>query len=254
MTANQAGKGTCVATIYRHPIKSHGREAIATVRLTKGQSMPWDRTWAVAHDSAKMTDGAWMPCQNFSRGSKAPGLMAINATLNETTRTVTLSHPDLDDLVIQPDHEGAHLITWVHPIVPHDRAMPNRVYCLDDRGFTDSDYATVSLCNLASHTAVEKLAGTEMSRLRWRGNIWLDGLEAWGENDWIGRDIRIGTTVLRVSEPIKRCLATAANPKTGERDVDTLAALNTRGNQNFGVYARVIQSGDIGLEDKVELI
>ena len=38
-----------VAALWRHPIKSHGREALQTVALTAGQTMPFDRTWAVMH-------------------------------------------------------------------------------------------------------------------------------------------------------------------------------------------------------------
>ena len=39
--------------IWRHPLKSHGRENLQSVKLSVGQSLPWDRHWAVAHDSAK---------------------------------------------------------------------------------------------------------------------------------------------------------------------------------------------------------
>jgi hypothetical protein len=56
-------------------------------------------------------------------------------------------------------------------------------------------------------------------------------------------------------EPIGRCLATTANPKTGERDADTLGALNEGwSHQDFGLYAQVIKAGTISIEDKVELL
>ena len=42
-----------VTALWRHPIKSHGREALTRARLTAGATMPWDRTWAVAHDAAR---------------------------------------------------------------------------------------------------------------------------------------------------------------------------------------------------------
>ena len=41
------------AALWRHPIKGHGREALETVDLTEGRTMPWDRRWAVAHEAAK---------------------------------------------------------------------------------------------------------------------------------------------------------------------------------------------------------
>jgi uncharacterized protein YcbX len=51
----------------------------------------------------------------------------------------------------------------------------------------------------------------------------------------------------------KRCLATTANPRTGERDVDTLKLLQTMGHRDFGIYARVVQSGTVSVGDSLEL-
>ena len=86
-----------VRALWRHPIKGHGREALDQVTLSEGQTMPWDRRWAVAHELAQADNTDWAPCANFSRGSKVPALMAINAISDEAAGTVTLSHPDLPD-------------------------------------------------------------------------------------------------------------------------------------------------------------
>ena len=95
----------------------------------------------------------------------------------------------------------------------------------------------------------------EISPLRWRGNIHLEGLDAWAEFDWVGKTIGIGSAEMEVREPIERCLATTANPETGKRDADTLGALNSNwGHQNFGVYAMVTKSGEIALGDAVTLL
>ena len=90
-------------------------------------------------------------------------------------------------------------------------------------GLTDSTWPSVTLCNMASHRAVEQKPGRALSIHRWRGNIWFDGLAVWEEFDWIGREVRIGEAVLKVHERTERCLATTANPETGKRDADTLA-------------------------------
>ena len=144
-----------VAHIFRHPIKSHGREALETVTLTAGQTMPWDRTWGVLHEAAKTDGTAWAPCVNFSRGSKAPGLMGINAHLDEVTELVTLSHADRPEITLHPERDADALIEWARPLMPEGRAASARVARLHDRGFTDSDFASITLCNLASHRAVE---------------------------------------------------------------------------------------------------
>jgi uncharacterized protein YcbX len=243
-----------VTALWRHPIKSHGHEALQRVTLTEGQAMPYDRLWAVAHEAAKVGGTEWAPCQNFSIGSKSPALMAISATFNENTETVTLHHPGQPDLTVQPDTESGQLLAWVRPLANPDRPLPDRIFRLDQRGFTDTAFASVSLCNTASHEAVEALTGSSLQQARWRGNIWYDGATAWSEFDWVGRDVRLGTALLRIQEPIRRCVATTVNTDTGIRDVDTLKALNSLDHQDFGVYATVIETGDIALGDTLELI
>ncbi|NOE27773.1 MOSC domain-containing protein [Ruegeria sp. HKCCD6157] len=241
-----------VSSLWRHPIKSHGREALSQVTLIPGQTMPGDRVWAVAHEAAKTDGSEWAPCFNFSRGSKAPQLMAISAELQGDR--VTLRHPQRPDLGFAPDTEQEAFLDWVKPLMPADRAASARIVRVPGRGMTDSDFPSISLCNMASHRAVEQKLGRTLSILRWRGNIWFEGLPLWDEFDWLGRDVRIGEAVLRVRERITRCMATTANPETGERDAGTLRALNSWNHQDFGVYAEVVQGGEIRVNDEVQVL
>ncbi|MEP3676445.1 MOSC N-terminal beta barrel domain-containing protein [Sulfitobacter sp.] len=243
-----------INTIWRHPIKSHGRETLDRVSLLEGQSMPYDRLWAIAHDATKADGSSWAACQNFSIGSKTPALMAISARLDEASQTITLSHPDQPDLTVQPDTQSAKLLEWVSALCAPNRAMPAHVFKLAARGFTDTPFPSVSLNNIASHAAVHAITGTKLQPERWRGNFWFDGDKAWQEFDWIGRELTLGTARLKVVDRIKRCKATTANTDTGLRDVDTLKALNSLGHQDFGVYASVIQSGEVAIGDQLELI
>ncbi|MDW4500470.1 MOSC domain-containing protein [Sulfitobacter sp. D35] len=244
---------TAVTHLWRHPLKSHGREAVTQVVLRAGEAMPWDRVWAVAHEASRADAGTWSPCANFSRVAKAPSLMAITARLDETTERITLSHPRLPDLAFNPDTEADAFIQWVSPIVPQDRAMPQRILRLDGRGYTDSDFASITLCNIASHRAVEAHMDRQLSIHRWRGNIWFEHLEPWAEFNWIGREITIGGARLRVRERTDRCMATAANPDTGQRDADTLKALDHWGHRDFSVRAEVIEGGPVSVGDAVEV-
>ena len=242
--------GGRLAHICRHPIKGHGREDLASVRLSAGQCLPWDRHWAVAHDAAKLVDG-WNPCANFARGAKAYALMAIESDLDEATATLTLRHPDRGALTFRPDDAAdlPRFLAWVGPLNPANRAQPARIVTAG-RGMTDSDFPSVAILNLASLADLSARMGQDLSIHRWRGNLWLDGAAPWAEWDWLGRDIRIGGAVLRVQERITRCMATTVEPATGHSNADTLGALEAAfGHQDFGLYATVVQDGDIALGD-----
>ncbi len=241
-----------VTALWRHPIKSHGREALTRARLTAGATMPWDRTWAVAHDAAR-TDGTdWAPCANFSRGAKAPALMAIDATLDEAREIVTLSHPDLPDLTFQPDTDPQALIDWTGPLMPADRAQSARIVRVPGRGMTDTDYPSISIGNMASHRVIEARLDQRLSEKRWRSNIWFDGMPPWEEGDWIGRTVRFGGAEIAIREAVVRCLATTANPDTGKRDADTLSVLNE--GREFCVYGEVVATGEICVHDPIEVL
>lgn len=243
-----------LAQICRHPIKGHGRETLASVRLLAGECLPWDRRWAVAHEAAKLVPG-WNPCANFTRGAKAPQLMAITSTLDEATATVTLRHPTQGDISFRPDDAAdlARFLHWVAPLIPETRASAAQIVTAG-RGMTDSDFPSVSILSTTSLADLSARMGTDLSPHRFRGNLWIDGAMPWDEFNWIGRTLRIGGATLRIKERITRCVATKVDPDTGIPDADTLSALETAfDHQDFGVYATVIQGGPIAIGDEWSL-
>lgn len=244
-----------VAHIWRHPIKSLGREALQRVTLTAGKTMPWDRVWAIAHEASSADGSAWAPCHNFARGAKAPLLQAIEARLDEGTEMVTLTHPERPAITLHPERDAEALLEWVRPLVPAERAAPARVVRVPDRGLTDTDFPSISLHGLSSNRAVGQWLGQELSPRRWRGNIWFEGLGPWEEFEWVGRRIAVGEAELEVRERITRCLATTVNPETGRRDADTLRALEEGWeHRDFGVYAVITRSGAVAIGDEVKVI
>lgn len=240
-----------VTEIWRHPIKSHGREALDTVTVAAGGTIPFDRVWAVAHERSKADGSEWVSCGHFCRVAKLPSLMAITARFDEERSRITLSHPDLPDLTFDPDGDSMAFLDWAQTLVLEDSLRPARLIKARAQAFTDSDFPSVTLCNHASHRAVEQRVGQPLSHLRWRGNIWIDGLAPWEEFDWEGREVRIGEAVLRVRERTDRCKSTHSNPATGKRDVDVLSALDSWGHQDFSVRAEVIRGGAIKTGDEV---
>ena len=246
--------GIHLAHIFRHPIKAHGREELASVDLSAGRCLPFDRHWAIAHEGARLMPG-WNACMNFNRGAKTPALQAIGAALDEATGLLTLTHPDLPPLTVNPDTPDgqAALLAWVAPLGDASRAAPARVVKAG-RGMTDTPFESISILNMASNRALSQHAGRDLGLDRWRANLWLDGLAPWEEFDLIGREITIGPARLRVVERIGRCRATMVDTATGKIDVNTLDLLEAAyGHTDFGVYAEVVTGGTITTGDSAQV-
>lgn len=243
-----------LSEIWRYPIKSHGRESIAEIKVVAGKALPRDRLWAVVHENSSVDGSQWAACHNFSRGSKAPGLMAIESYFDETTNRLTLSHPDKKQITFCPDTESDILIDWTRDLIPDGRSGSVKLIRAKVAAMTDTEYQSITICSSSSHNSLASEMGLDLSKKRWRGNLWIDELESWEEMTWIGKIVQIGNVQFEVIENVQRCMATTANPETGVRDADTLGALKAHGHQNFSVYAIAKNNGDLRLGDKLRVL
>lgn len=249
--------------IWRYPLKSIGRERLDRVRLTKGEKLPFDRHWAVLHETtleklaADLGDSdeiaGWMPKSAFLRGAAGPGLQGISGGIQDGK--LNLHHPDQGDITVDPCHpqDRDRLIDWLRPIWPTDKAAPARLISAPE-ALTDTRKPFVSINSLDSLHAVETLLGQRLGTERWRGNLWIEGCEAFAEQDWIGRTLRIGDALLIIREAIGRCAATSVDTQTGRPDTDMVRTLtDAYGHANFGVYAEVIDCAEIAELNEVAL-
>ena len=242
-----------IAHIWRHPIKAHGREALDSVDLSKGQTMPWDRAWAVVHERSSADGNTWVSCGHFSRGAKIPELQAIGTKFDLEAFEIELTYPGKPGVRFNPDTSTDRFLDWINSLMDSDRGRSVRLVRATQRGMTDTPFPSVSLLNLASHRAVEQRLGRKLDTERWRGNFVLEGLAPWEEFEWVGRRLKIGSVELKVEEPIGRCQATSVNTATGRREMDMVAFLKDNwGHTDFGVYATVQESGTIKIGDGVE--
>ena len=102
------------------------------------------------------------------------------------------------------------------------------------------------------------LGDPALSEARFRSNIIVSGLAAWEEQNWVGHTLRIGQVAFDVVKPKVRCLATHANPRTGERDRPVMPTLMKAFAQIEPTFAVGMvtrgASGTIRVGDNVSLI
>lgn len=124
-----------------------------------------------------------------------------------------------------------------------------------DEGERLADDAPVTLMSGASLAALAPaLGGAVPDARRFRMTIAIDGVAAWEEHGWGGREVAVGGALLRGLEPVPRCVVTTRDPDDGHTDVPVLAALaQLRGKRDvtFGLWCEVLRPGSVRVGDPV---
>lgn len=126
-------------------------------------------------------------------------------------------------------------------------------------GAVDRADGAVSLVSDASVDELARQANVDaVDARRFRMLIGVAGCRPHEEDDWVGRRVRIGESLIRVREQVARCAITTQDPDSGRRDLDTLRVIRlyrgVRGKKHldFGVYGEIIEPGRVRVGDAVE--
>jgi uncharacterized protein YcbX len=134
--------------------------------------------------------------------------------------------------------------------------LGRRVWLLArDAGVQGPDDHPATLMSRASLEALAPaLGGSVPDPRRFRMTIAIDGVAAWEEHGWGGRELSVGDVVLRGVEPVSRCAVTTRDPEDGRRDAPLLKALaELRGKDDvtFGLWCDVVRPGRVRVGDPV---
>jgi uncharacterized protein YcbX len=258
-----------VAALYRYPVKGFTPEACERLTVLDAGRIAGDRVLGVRFADTEAADAAWSRKTGMVALINTPGLARLRTRFDEAALRlqISLGPSVLVDEGLDP--EGRKRIARVltdfvlkldeNPLSGHPERLPLRV--VGDGvapRYQDEELGWVTLHGRGSLKALQAEFGTEVSELRFRSNIALDGLEAWEEQSWVGRKIRIGAVDFDVVKPKTRCLATHANPKTGERDLPILTTLTQKIGQENPTFAVAMlpsrAGGQICVGDQVTLV
>ena len=124
-----------------------------------------------------------------------------------------------------------------------------------DRALTDC--RPISIISRQTARQLSDEVGVALDPRRFRANIYVDLETApgFGENDWVGRRLRIGDkTELAVLERDPRCKMITLDPETGEANPDIMRCVAKDHEGTAGVYAAVLVEGMIRPGDAITLV
>ena len=194
--------------------------------------------------------------------SRTPALLQVAATWQDGTLTLELpggrvvaAVPELGAAATTANYAGrpisGRLVEGELADALSDH-LGRRVRLLArDPGERGADDAPITLMSEASLGALHI-----PDPRRFRMTITIDGVEPWEEHGWGGRELTVGGAVLRVTDPVGRCVVTTRDPDSGHRDAPTLkrlAELRGRDDVTFGVWCEVVAAGRVRVGDQVAI-
>ena len=259
-----------VAALYRYPVKGFTPERCDALTVLESGRIAGDRALAFRFGDSELPETAWSKKYGFAVLVNTPGLARLNLSLDheELRLAVRLDGQLLVEDGLDPAGrariaeaiERFVLSLPDNPLGAHPERRPLR---LIGDGVTpryqDSEQGQITLHSRESIGSLAlALRQSELDEVRFRSNIAVEGVSAWDEQDWIGREIRIGGVRFEVLRPKVRCLATHANPQTGERDLPVMQTLVRAFQQQEPTLAVALttagRGGEIHVGDTITLM
>jgi len=257
-----------VTALYRYPVKGLTPQPVRTLAVLPGGRVVGDRVLNFRFADAPVGDAEWCRKYHGIVLANTPGLAQLKVALDERAQrlTIRLGEKLLADEAL--DERGrvrlasalaSYVLTLAeNPLRNEPQRLPIKLVGdgVSPR-YQDNESGQVTLhsrASVASAGAAFDDAGHD--ERRYRHNIVVDGCEAWEEQAWVGRRLRIGPVEFETIVPKVRCLATHANPGSGERDLPVMQLLVQKFGQRqptFGVGMLSAAGGEIRIGDPVSV-
>jgi uncharacterized protein YcbX len=224
-----------VVALRRYPIKSLTGEEVPELEI-EARGCAGDRVWAVHTPAERIGSG-----KTTSRSFEAvPGLLELRSRWVEGR--VAVRFPDGTELNVDDPAASKRLAAHFGRPLWFSREGSRAHF----------DDGPVSLLGLRSVEAVTEDLGEDVQPVRFRPNLVLETPHAFAEDGWVGREVRAGSAVLRVTMASPRCvmvdMATADLPPLE----GVLAATGRLNEACLGVIAEVVRPGRVRVGDEVE--
>jgi uncharacterized protein YcbX len=243
-----------ISALRMAPVKGTRLNAVDELELV-GAGVVGDRAFMVVDEDAGLL-----------LTSRTPALLQVESAWEDGV--LALRFPDGSEVSDDPS-PGASAVTRQYD----GREVPGRLVdgplaaalsehlgrpvrlLMRDADQTGTDDFPVTLMSEASLRALaEPLGGSTPDARRFRMSLTIDGVGAWEEHGWAGSEVAVGEALLRVVDPVPRCVVTTRDPVSGTTDAPVLKALaQLRGKRDvtFGVWCEVARPGRVRLGDAV---
>jgi uncharacterized protein YcbX len=248
-----------IASLYRYPVKGLSGERLRAVEIGPFQTFPNDRAYALENGPSGFDPAApsWQPKIKFLCLMRNAKLAALDTKFDDASETLTVRRGDKvllrENLADEKGREAVE--RFFENFMETEKRGPIRLLKAPDHSFSDLAKKVVSLINLATLAELEDRLGQPVHPLRFRANVYFEGMPAWSEHGLVGKTLQIGTARAKVIKTTSRCAATEVNPETALRDIPIPEILrSSRDSLDLGIYTEIETPGKIAEGDAMKIL
>ena len=252
-----------VVSIHNCPVKTLSFQSLKSCNIKENIGMTNDRIFAfsrgVNFEKAKLIEKNpnERKLNNFLTLKNSPVLNKYNFIYEKNNLTLTFKNKELISINLD-NSEDLSLIS--EKLLELETSLAKPIFLLKNSDFpfydtTNSNNVmnSISLININSIKDFEKRINEKVEIQRFRGNFYVDGIEALEERNWINKVIKINNVPFKVEKNIPRCVAINLKPKTDDNSLNLLKSLKKSYDHfDMGIYLTALDDGKINVGDKVE--
>jgi hypothetical protein len=257
-----------ISSIHYCPVKSVSFQSIKNCEIKKNIGIVGDRIFAFAKglnfEQAKLFEknpeerrGKWNKILTLKN---SPFMNKYNFLLDGNNLTLTFKNKEI--LTITSNELNKYELIS-NKILELEKSLQKPLFLMKnkDTPFFDTSISnktvlthSISFLNNKSIEDFEKKTNHRIEPQRFRGNIHVDGMEAWEERNWIGKIIEINNISFKVEKNIPRCVAINLKPNTDDNSLDLLKFLKKTYNHfDMGVYLTALDNGQLNIGNNVSV-
>ena len=257
-----------ISSINYCPVKSVSFQSIRSCKIKKDIGIVGDRIFAFSKDlnlnQAQLFEknidqrrGKWNKILTLKN---SPLLNKYNFLFDNDKLILTQNN---NEIVAINSNERSEYDLLSNKILELENSLQKPIFLMKNREipFFDTSISnktvlthSISLLNTKSIEDFKNKTNQEIETQRFRGNIYIDGIEAWEERNWIGKIIKINNISFKVEKNIPRCVAINLKPNTDDNSLNLLKFLKKTYNHfDMGVYLTALDDGLINIGDNISL-
>ena len=257
-----------ISSISYCPVKSISFQNIKSCEIKKNIGIVGDRIFAFSkgldQNQAQLFEknlderrGKWNKILTLKN---SPSLNKYNFILDNNKLTLTQRNNEI--ITINSDELGEYELLS-DKFLELEKSLQKPLFLMKnkDTPFFDTSISnktvlthSISFLNNKSIEDFEKKTNHRIEPQRFRGNIHVDGMEAWEERNWIGKIVKINNISFKVEKNIPRCVAINLKPNSDDNSLNLLQSLKKNYNHfDMGLYLTALDNGQVNIRDNVSI-